>query len=153
MKTLKITDIPLPILDNQYLVSEIFSFSHVQERKKKELFLLEMKLNKILGQQKIRQISDDYIYKLSYGHVYCLQEYFYQMLLKDYQFYYPQLERVFETLSRCQCCSRHCYGKPKKIDDPPSELTTPFFGCRLCECKCRQTMRFINRAVFEYKHS
>ena len=151
MKTLQIIEIPDSILNNHYLVCEIFSFSNVQERRKKDSYILELKLNKLIGQQKIKQINDDYIFKLSNGQVYSLQNYFYQMLLKDYDLYYNNLVKIFENMSKCQCCSRHCYGKPKKIDEPPSELVTVFSGCRSCKCRCRQTMRFINRAVFEYQ--
>ena len=152
MSSLKITEIPSSILDNKYLMSHIFSFSHFDEKKKKESYILEMKLKKIIIQQKLKQILDDYVYKLSNNQVNCLQDYFYKLLLKDYDFYLPQLEKVFENLSKCQCCSRHCYGKPKIIDEHPSDLTTLFSGCRSCKCKCRQTMRFINRAVFEFEY-
>ena len=60
------------------------------------------------------------------------------------------MKSEFKNLSRCQCCSRHCFGKPLNIDDVPDERTFPFNGERCCKCKYRQTMRFLNRAVYNY---
>lgn len=150
MKTLHVSQLPSSILNNHDIMTVIYTFSNIIERNKKKQNVNEIKLNTIMIRKKMEQTRKDYIYKLETGEVHCLFDYYFQLLEKDYSKYFWEMKTEFKNLSRCQCCSRHCFGKPMNIDDFPDDKTFIFNGDRSCHCQCRQTMRFLNRVVYEY---
>ena len=147
---LEVKDLPLSIVNNHDILTEIFSFSDVNERNKKKKSILEIKLRQIILKKKTEQIIRNYEFRLSRMEVSCLEDYFVQLLYSNYIKEYSCMKSLFKDLSQCQCCHRHCYGKPININDTPSEIPIFSNGDYSCSCRCRHMMRFINRAVYNY---